>query len=114
MCQLIIEHFHGATTRIGVGDTSFPLRDDGYNFLVLAQWMDPAISDPCIAWARQTYAEMAPFFASARYVNYLDDDDVGDPVAAAYGPNYRRLQQLKTKYDPDNFFHLNQNIRPAS
>jgi FAD/FMN-containing dehydrogenase len=114
MCQLIIEHFHGAATRIGVGDTSFPLRDDGYNFLVLAQWMDPAISDRCIAWARQTYADMAPFFASTRYVNYLDDDDVGDPVAAAYGPNYRRLQQLKTKYDPDNFFHMNQNIRPAS
>src|SRR5262249_4340595 len=114
MCQLIIEHFHGAATRIGVGDTSFPLRDEGYNFLILAQWMDPAISDRCIAWARQTYADMAPFFASARYVNYLDDDDVGDPVAAAYGPNYRRLQQLKTKYDPDNFFHMNQNIRPAS
>jgi FAD/FMN-containing dehydrogenase len=114
MCQLIIEHFHGAATRVGVGDTAFPLRDDGYNFLVLGQWAEPAISDRCIAWARQTYADMTPFFASARYVNYLDDDDVGDPVAPAYGPNYPRLQQLKTKYDPDNFFHMNQNIRPAS
>jgi len=112
MCQLIIEHFHGAATRVGVGDTAFPLRDDGYNFLVLGQWAEPAISERCIAWARRTYADMAPFFASARYVNYLDDDDVGDPVAAAYGPNYRRLQQLKTKYDPNNFFHMNQNIRP--
>jgi FAD/FMN-containing dehydrogenase len=114
MCQLLIEHFHGAATRVGVGDTAFPLRANGYNFLVLCQWMEPAISDRCIAWARQTYIDMTPFFASARYVNYLDDDDVGDPVAAAYGPNYRRLQQLKTKYDPDNFFHMNQNIRPSS
>ncbi len=114
MCQLIIEHIHGAATRVGVGDTAFPLRTEGYNFLVLSQWTDPAISDRCIAWARQTYADMAPFFASARYVNYLDEDDVGDPVAAAYGPNYRRLQQLKTRYDPDNFFHMNQNIRPSS
>jgi FAD/FMN-containing dehydrogenase len=114
MCQLIIEHFHGAATRVGVVDTAFPLRDDGYNLLVLAQWAEPALSERCIAWARKTYADMTPFFASARYVNYLDDDDVGDPVAAAYGPNYRRLQQLKAKYDPNNFFHMTQNIRPSS
>jgi FAD/FMN-containing dehydrogenase len=113
MCQLLIEHFHGAATRVAVSDTAFPLRTNGYNYLVLAQWAEPAISDRCIAWVRQTYADMAPYFASARYVNYLDEDDIGDPVAAAYGPNYRRLQQLKTKYDPDNFFHMNQNIRPS-
>jgi len=113
MCKLIIEHLHGAATRVGVSDTAFSVRTAGHNFLVLGQWMEPAISDRCIAWTRQTYADMAPFFASARYVNYLDKDDVGDPVAAAYGPNYRRLQQLKAKYDPDNFFHMNQNIRPA-
>ena len=113
MCQLLIEHFHGAATRVAVSDTAFPLRANGYNYLVLAQWAEPAISDRCIAWTRQTYADMAPFFAAARYVNYLDEDDIGDPVAAAYGPNYRRLQQLKTKYDPDNFFHMNQNIRPS-
>jgi FAD/FMN-containing dehydrogenase len=114
MSKLIIEHLHGAATRVGVSDTAFPVRTAGYNFLALGQWAEPAISDRCIAWARQTYADMAPYFASARYVNYLDEDDVGDPVAAAYGPNYRRLQQLKAKYDPDNFFHMNQNIRPAS
>ena len=49
-----------------------------------------------------------------RYVNYLDHDESGDPVAAAYGPNYRRLQALKATYDPSNFFHMNQNIRPVS
>ena len=68
----------------------------------------------CIAWARETYAEMQPFVAAGRYVNYLDDDEAGDPVAAAYGPNYRRLQELKTKYDPKNFFRMNQNIRPSA
>jgi FAD/FMN-containing dehydrogenase len=75
--------------------------------------MEPANTDRCIAWARETYAQMEPFFASGRYVNYLGDDEPGDPTAAAYGPNYRRLQDLKTKYDPSNFFHLNQNIRPS-
>jgi FAD/FMN-containing dehydrogenase len=48
-----------------------------------------------------------------RYVNYLADDEAGDPAAAAYGANYPRLQQIKAKYDPSNFFHINQNIRPA-
>ena len=48
--------------------------------------------------------QMEPFISSGRYVNYLGDDEPGDPVAAAYGPNYRRLQELKTKYDPSNFF----------
>ena len=113
MCQMLIEYLHGAATRVGVSDTAFPVRAEGYNFLVLGQWTDRAISDRCIAWTRQTYADMAPFFATARYVNYLDEDDLGDPVTAAYGPNYRRLQQLKAKYDPENFFHMNQNIRPA-
>jgi len=113
MGQLLLEHFHGAAARVGIGDTAFPHRADGHNLLVLSEWMDPAHTEPCIAWARKTYAAMESFMASGRYVNYLADDETGDPIAAAYGPNYRRLQELKTRYDPSNFFHLNQNIRPA-
>jgi FAD/FMN-containing dehydrogenase len=112
MGQLLLEHFHGAATRVGVGDTAFPHRSEGYNFLVLCQWMEQAHNDRCIAWARETYARMEPFMASGRYVNYLADDETGEPVAAAYGPNYRRLQQLKAKHDPKNFFRMNQNVRP--
>jgi FAD/FMN-containing dehydrogenase len=114
MGQMLLEHFHGAATRVGVGDTAFPHRVDGYNLLVLSEWMEPANTHRCIAWARETYAALEPFMASGRYVNYLADDETGDPIAAAYGPNYRRLQELKTKYDPNNFFHMNQNIRPLS
>lgn len=114
MGQLLLEHVHGAAARVGVNDTAFPHRADGYNFLVLSQWTEPANTDRCIAWARQTYAEMEPFIASGRYVNYLGDDEAGDPIPAAYGANYRRLQELKTKYDPKNFFRMNQNIRPSA
>jgi FAD/FMN-containing dehydrogenase len=114
MGQLLLEHVHGAVARVGVTDTAFPHRADGYNFLVLSQWMEPANTERCVAWARETYAAMEPFIASARYVNYLGDDEAGDAVPAAYGPNYRRLQQLKTKYDPKNFFRMNQNIRPLA
>jgi FAD/FMN-containing dehydrogenase len=112
MGQLLLEHFHGAATRVGVSDTAFPHRVDGYNLLVLSEWMEPANTDRCIAWARKTYSEMEPFVASGRYVNYLGDDETGDPIAAAYGPNYQRLREIKAKYDPSNFFHVNQNIRP--
>lgn len=114
MGQLLLEHVHGAASRIDIGDTAFPHRAEGYNFLVLSQWTDAADSEACIGWARETYAKMQPFVASGRYVNYMDDDDAGDPVLAAYGANYRRLQELKTKYDPKNFFRMNQNIRPLA
>jgi FAD/FMN-containing dehydrogenase len=114
MGQLLLEHVHGAVTRVGVGDTAFPHRTEGYNFLVLSEWLEPATTNQCIAWARETYARMEPFMASGRYVNYLADDEAGEPVAAAYGPNFRRLQELKTRYDPTNFFRMNQNIRPLA
>lgn len=114
MGQILIEHFHGAATRVAVSDTAFPHRAEGYNFIVISEWIERANTDRSIAWARQSYAQMEPFFASGRYVNYLGDDETGDPVAMAYGPNYRRLQELKSKYDPNNFFHMNQNIRPSS
>ncbi len=113
MGALLLEHFHGAATRVGVSDTAFPHRTDGFNLVVLAQWMEPADTERCIDWARKTYAAMELFMAAGRYVNYLGDDEPGDPIAAAYGPNYRRLREIKAKYDPSNFFHVNQNVRPA-
>jgi FAD/FMN-containing dehydrogenase len=114
MGQLLLEHIHGAATWVGVSDTAFPHRKEGYNFLVLSQWTQPSETSRCIAWARETYERMQPFFAPGRYVNYLDDDEGGDSVIGAYGPNYRRLQQIKAKYDPKNFFRMNQNILPLA
>jgi FAD/FMN-containing dehydrogenase len=114
MSGLVIEHVHGATTRVAPTETAFPHRREGYNLLIVAEWLDPRETARNIAWARETYDAMAPFCSQDRYVNYLAEDDVGDPIRAAYGPNYERLQALKAKYDPKNFFHLNQNIPPAS
>jgi hypothetical protein len=76
--------------------------------------MEQVKSDQCITSARKSYAQMAPFFAPGRYVTYLGHDEASDQTALAYGSNYRRLRELKKKYDPSNFFHLNQNIRPLS
>ena len=79
--------------------------------LFLTQWVNPADTERNIACTLESYAAMRPFFRAGRYVNYLDDDEAGDPAAEAYGPNYGRLLQIKAKFDPANFFHMNQNIR---
>ncbi len=113
MSSLLLEHFHGAVTRVGAQDTAFPYRTEGYNFLVLSQWQDAKDNDACIAWARDSYKAMSDRLATERYVNYMgDDEDAGD-VAAAYGATYQRLSAIKKKYDPDNLFRLNQNVTPA-
>ncbi|MEA3109166.1 MAG: hypothetical protein QOI88_3771 [Gammaproteobacteria bacterium] len=114
MGQLLIEHFHGAVTRVGPTATAFPHRAPGYNLLVLSEWMDPAQNEACIKWARDSYGALQPFMGTGRYVNYFDDDEQDEAVVTAYGPNYRRLQQVKTAYDPENFFRMNQNIPPHS
>jgi len=113
MTGIIVEHFHGAVTRVPVSDTAFPHRTTGYNLLFLSEWTDPAETDRNIGWTRESYAAMQPFVGAGRYVNYLDNDEAGDPVAQAYGPAYARLREIKAKYDPKNFFHMNQNIKPA-
>ena len=93
--------------------TAFPHRKAGYNLLIVAQWLDPAQSDECIAWAKQAYQAMQPFMDDGRYVNYLGDDETGDAVPHAFGANYDRLRQVKAMYDAENVFHLNQNIPPG-
>ena len=112
MGQILLEHFHGAATRVGVSDTAFPHRADGYNLLILTQWLRPEDTRGGTAWTRDSYGSFQPFVADARYVNYLGDDEPAEAAHAAYGPNYKRLQEIKTKYDPTNFFHMNQNIEP--
>jgi FAD/FMN-containing dehydrogenase len=113
MSGIVVERWDGAATRVAVDETAFPHRAVGYNMLLVSQWTNPADTERNIAWTRESYAALQPFIASRRYVNYLDDDEAGDPAAQAYGLNYARLRQLKTKFDPTNLFHMNQNIRPA-
>jgi FAD/FMN-containing dehydrogenase len=114
MGQLLLEHFHGAVTRVGITDTAFPHRAPGYNMVVLSEWTDPARTEVCTTWARDSYAALRPFMGAGRYVNYIGADERADAVAAAYGPNHARLQQIKARYDPGNLFRLNQNILPAA
>jgi FAD/FMN-containing dehydrogenase len=112
LSQIIIEHFHGAASRVPVTATATPMRVTGFNVAIISQWLDPRETEQGIRWAKATHAALQPFLAPMRYVNYLEDDVEGDAAAIVYGPNYARLRQLKAQYDPDNFFHHNVNIRP--
>jgi FAD/FMN-containing dehydrogenase len=111
MSQIVIEEFHGASTRVGLSDTACTLRTRGFDVVLVSQWSDPRDTDTCTRWCRETYAALKPFLGSARYMNYLAHDE--SDAQGVYGPNYPRLQELKRKYDPENFFHTNVNIRPA-
>jgi len=115
MCQVAVEHFHGASTRVPIGDTAFAMRDTGYNILIVAQWIDQKDDERCTTWARNAYASLAPYGGPRRYMNYMAEDDLkhADALTAVYGPNLPRLRQIKKRYDPDNVFHLNLNIAPA-
>lgn len=113
MNAVLIEHYHGAVTRVGVTDTAVPHRETGYNLLLPTIWTDPADTDANVAWTRETYEAFRPYLREGRWLNYLSDDDQADAIRAAYGPNFDRLTEVKRRYDPDNLFHLNHNIEPA-
>jgi hypothetical protein len=112
LSMMVVEHFHGAASRIAVADTACALRVNGFNVAIMSQWTGPQDTLRCTDWCRDTYSALGPFLAPMRYVNYLDHDEGSEPAAVVYGPNYPRLRQLKSKYDRDNFFHTNVNIRP--
>jgi FAD/FMN-containing dehydrogenase len=113
MSALLLEHFHGAVTRVGVTDTAVPHRKEGWNLLIPSVWTDPATTDENVEWTRETHRAFGPYLEEARWLNYLGDDQRDDAVRAAYGANYERLLALKRRYDPENVFHHNHNIDPA-
>jgi FAD/FMN-containing dehydrogenase len=114
MTAVLLEHFHGAVTRVGVSETAVQHRETAYNLAMTSVWMDPSTTDANVAWTRDTYSALEPSFAGRRYLNYLSEDDIGRAASAGYGPNYDRIAKLKATYDPENVFHLNLNVEPAA
>jgi len=112
MSAILFEHFHGQVTRIDPTATAVPHRSKGWNLLLPSEWTDPADTEKNIAWTRETYAAVSEHLATGRWLNYLGDDQEGEAIRAAYGPNYDRLLTVKRQYDPDNVFHRNHNIVP--
>ena len=111
MTAMLLEHFHGAVTRVGPTETAVPHRDEGWNFLMTSVWLDAADTGANVAWTKDAFAALSEHFSGGRWLNYLGDDQ-DDAITSAYGPNYDRLVEVKRRFDPDNVFHLNHNIVP--
>jgi FAD/FMN-containing dehydrogenase len=98
---------------VPVEATAVPHRDPSHNLAITSVWTDPKVTVENVAWTRETFDVLEPFLAGRRYVNYFSDDDLGEESArAAYGPNYERLVEVKTAYDPTNLFRRNTNVPP--
>jgi len=110
-CEIFTGLIAGASNRIAPDAMAYGHRDAKFVLNVHGRW-DEAKDDPkCIGWAREFFKASAPYASAGAYVNFMTAEE-SDRVAAAYGANYDRLVQTKKRYDPDNIFHLNQNIKP--
>ncbi|BDG04311.1 FAD-binding oxidoreductase [Anaeromyxobacter oryzae] len=112
-CELFLGQLGGAVNRVPATATAYPHRDVEFVVNAHGRWREPADDARCIAWARSLFDALAPHATGGVYVNFMPEDETAR-IQGAYGPNYGRLAQLKAKYDPENLFRLNQNIRPAS
>jgi len=115
-CKVVFECLGGAVARVGRDDTVFDHRASPFDLLVIGAWQDPRDDQENIAWARATWEAMQPYASAGVCMSYpgQESEDGGARIEAAYGPGkYDRLVALKTRYDPDNLFRMNQNVRPA-
>ena len=111
-CEVFFGQIGGATMRPAADSSAYPHRNAMYVCNVHSRWDTPAEDGQCTEWARGFIRDTAQYATGGVYVNFLTDDE-SDRVRAAYGPNYLRLSEIKKKYDPENLFRNNQNIRPA-
>jgi hypothetical protein len=111
LSRIVIQFFGGAVGRVGHADTAFAQRQAEYNVGIETEWTDAAESEKHIGWTRTLSDALKPYSSGRYLVNFLSDEEPG-AVRAAFGSNHARLVELKTKYDPTNFFSLNQNVAP--
>jgi FAD/FMN-containing dehydrogenase len=110
-CEIFIGLIAGAPNRIAPGAMAYGHRDAKFVLNVHGRWDETKDDQKCIAWAREFFKASAPYASDGAYVNFMTEEE-GDRVAAAYGSNYDRLVEIKRRYDPENVFHMNQNIKP--
>jgi FAD/FMN-containing dehydrogenase len=111
-CEVFIAHVGGAMARVPANATAWPNRDAHFIMNAHTRWREQAEDSACITWARQLFDATAPYASGSVYINFMPDDEK-DRIQKAYGPNYQRLTEIKRRYDPNNLFRVNQNIRPG-
>ncbi len=111
-CEVFLAHVGGAMSRVAPEATAYPQRGAHFVMNVHTRWREATQDNDYIAWARRLFDATAPFATGSGYVNFVPADEP-DRVEKIYGRNYRRLTEIKRRWDPDNRFRFNQNIRPA-
>jgi FAD/FMN-containing dehydrogenase len=110
-CAMHIYPINGASHRVPSDATAFAFRDATFATVIAGAWPDAADNDKNMTWVRDYYKALEPHSEAGGYINFMDADDQGR-IRQNYKGNYERLAAVKREYDPDNLFHLNQNIRP--
>ena len=101
----------GAASRVGRHETAFSYREAKWSMVIVGVDPDPANAEKITAWTKDYWSALHPYSLGGAYVNFMMDEGI-DRIKATYRDNYDRLLAIKQKYDPSNFFHVNQNIRP--
>ena len=110
-CEIFIGLIAGAPNRIAPDAMAYGHRDAKFVLNVHGRWNEAKDDQTGIGWARDFFKASAPYASAGAYVNFMTAEE-GDRVITAYGANYDRLVRIKKRYDPDNIFHLNQNVKP--
>jgi hypothetical protein len=112
-CLIALRTLGGAISEVPEEATAYGNRDALFNISIDNTWQEPGQNDAMIAWTRKVWAELREQSEGGVYVNFAGFGEEKDKLShAIHGRNYKRLQQVKSKYDPENFFRLNQNIKP--
>lgn len=109
--QIELAYLGGAAARVSASETAFGDRSAPFIMNLLADWPDAASDTANIAWVRDLFTKLRPAMQPGAYVNFMSGDEE-DRVPEAYRDRWERLVDVKTHYDPKNFFRLNQNIPP--
>ncbi|HWW49592.1 MAG TPA: FAD-binding oxidoreductase [Xanthobacteraceae bacterium] len=112
-CEVFVAQVGGAMARVAPEATAYPYRNSHFIMNVHTRWRDAAQDNECVTWARNLFKATAPFATGGAYVNFMPADEA-DRIEKVYGNNYARLADVKRRWDPQNRFKLNQNIRPAA
>jgi len=112
LSEIFVGNLGGAINRVKKNATAYPHRDTKFVMNVHTRWEDRTLDAQCTEWARKLFDDTAKFATGGVYVNFISEGE--ERVPSAFGPNYAKLAKLKKKYDPNNFFRMNQNVKPKA
>ena len=112
-CETFIGLLGGKASLVAPDATAYSARDTKYVMNMHARWESADEDEACISWAREFFARVEPYATGSVYINFMTEEEA-ERIPLAYGVNQAKLEKIKHKYDPNNFFRVNQNIKPAT